>query len=375
MKRPFDSLSDPRPSARGAVGCCRSPHVSVNWLLAAVPTAAAIAGLAPDAHVWIFLLSALSIVPLAATIGTAAERLAERVGPTIGGLVTATFGNAPELIIALAALREGLHDVIKAAIAGSVVGNVLLVLGAAALAGGLRHRTQCYNVPAAHAQVTLLVLAVTGMLVPALYQGLIPPAASHLGALSVGIAMVLIAIYVCGLVFTLVTHRELFTGEVASGSEAVSGGLGSPLLRLGFATLATAWMSGLLVGSVEQAAAALSLGTGFVSVFVVASAGNAAALLAAIRAARRDRLDLALSIAIGSSTQVVLLVAPAAVLASLVLGPAPLDLAFHPGLVLAVILAVLICVQLGGDGRSDWLKGVQLLGVYVILALAFFYSG
>lgn len=347
----------------------------MNWLLAAVPIAAALEHLAPEAHAWIFLAAALAIVPLAAAMSDATERLADRTGPTAGGLLNATFGNAPELIITLVALQDGLHEVVKAAIAGSVIGNLLLVLGGAALAGGLRHHTQRYNAAAARSQVTLLVLAVIAMLVPALYQGLIPQAASRLGALSLGIAGVLIATYACGLLFTLVTHREVFAaGPAAAAGAEQGGGLGPPMLKLGLATLGTAWMSDVLVGSLEQAAAALSLGTAFVTVFAVAAVGNAAALLTAVRAARADRLDLALSIATGGASQVALLVAPVAVLASQVLGPAPLDLAFRPGLVLAVMLSVLICVQVGADGQSDWLKGVQLLAVYVILGLAFFFS-
>ena len=348
----------------------------MNWLLVFVPIAIALEQLAPERHLWIFAASGLAIVPLAGWMGHATEQIAERTGEGVGGLLNATFGNAAELIIALAALRAGLYDVVKASIAGSIVGNILLVLGAAMLAGGLRHREQQYNAAGARSQATMLTLAAIALIVPAAFRAATGgQAASALGSLSVAISVVLLAVYALNLVFALVTHASLFTG-----SHAVTAGhdpgwsLGRALGVLAGATALVAWMSEILVGTIEPAGHALGLNDAFVGVFVVAVLGNAAEHATAVTAAMKDRMDLSLSIAIGSSVQVALFVAPLLVLVSYALGPAPMDLAFAGGLVITVLLAVLICGQVAGDGRSDWLKGAQLLAVYAILGLTFFFA-
>ena len=347
----------------------------MNWLLIFVPVAIALEHLAPDHSLWIFTSAALAIVPLAAWLGRATEHLAERTGEGIGGLLNATFGNAAELIIAIAAMRAGLYDVVKASLAGSIIGNILLVLGAAMLCGGLGRAEQHYNAAAARSQATMLTLAVIALILPAGYrlaagEGRTP----ELGTLSVWISLVLIAVYAANLTFSLVTNRNLFAGPEAEiqhneGTEAWS--VGRAAVVLAGATAAIAWMSEILVGAIEPAAEKLGLNDMFVGVFVVAILGNAAEHTTAIVAAMKNRMDLALTIAIGSSVQVALFVAPLLVLLSYVLGPAPMDLAFSGGLVLAVTLAVWITGQVAADGRSDWLRGVQLLAVYVILGLVF----
>jgi Ca2+:H+ antiporter len=326
----------------------------------------------------VFVASALAILPLAGWMGRATEQLAERTGEGVGGLLNATFGNAAELIIALAALRAGLHDVVKASIAGSIVGNILLVLGAAMLAGGLKHREQHYNASGARSQATMLTLAAIALILPAAYSAAVGTQAPRgLGTLSVSISVVLLVMYGLFLYFSLVTHASLFSGsrEVEhTEGHAAAWPASKALLVLGAATVFIAWISEILVGAIEPTAHEFGLSNVFVGVLVVAVLGNAAEHATAITAAAKNRMELALSISIGSSIQVALFVAPVLVLSSLILGPAPMDLAFSGGLVLTVLLAVLITGQVAGDGRSDWLKGAQLLVVYVILGLAFFFA-
>jgi Ca2+:H+ antiporter len=316
-------------------------------------------------------------LPLAGWLGRATEQLAERLGEGVGGLLNATFGNAAELIIALAALRAGLHDVVKASIAGSIVGNILLVLGAAMLAGGVRRPEQQFNASAARSQATLLTLAAIALILPAAYRNLLGDAAVEgLGTLSVAISVVLLLVYGLFLLFSLVTHASEFVGTLAPGQGDVAvhepgWSVSRAAWVLAAATALIAGMSEILVDAIEPMTHESGLSRVFVSVFVVAILGNAAEHATAITAAMKNRMDLSLSIAIGSSIQVALFVAPVLVLASLVLGPAPMDLAFPIGLVLIVFLSVLITTQVAGDGRSDWLKGVQLLSVYLVLAITF----
>lgn len=347
----------------------------LNGLLVFVPLAVALEHLAPDRPLWIFAASALAIVPLAGWMGHATEHLAARMGEGVGGLLNATFGNAAELIIALTALRAGLHEVVKASLAGSIVGNILLVLGAGMLAGGVRHRPeQHFNAAGARSQATMLTLAVIALILPAAYVRV--GATPELPSLSVWISLVLIAVYAANLLFSLVTNRSLFAGSqgVDEGAHGPAWSAGRSGLVLGAATAAIAWMSEILVGALEPVTASLGLNEVFVGVFVVAILATAAEQATAVRAALANRMDLTLSIAIGSSVQVALFVAPLLVLLSYAVSPVPMDLAFRGGLVLTVLLAVLITGQAAADGRSDWLKGVQLLAVYVILGLTFFFA-
>ncbi|HVK99663.1 MAG TPA: calcium/proton exchanger [Dongiaceae bacterium] len=348
----------------------------LNWLLLCVPLTLALEYGAPQQHLLIFFAAALSIIPLAGWLGQATEQLAERAGEGVGGLLNATFGNATELIIAVAALRAGLHDVVKASIAGSIVGNILLVLGAAMLGGGLRFHEQHYNASAARSQATLLTLAAIALILPAAYGEVATAATSNLiGTLSVSISVVLLLVYALFLLYSLITHKDLFAGEarIDEPAHADLWPVGKALGVLALATALIAWVSEILVGAIEPSAEEFGLSKIFIGVFVVAILGNAAEHATAISAAMKNRMDLSLSIAIGSSVQVALFVAPLLVLLSLFLGPAPMDLAFNGGLTLIVLLAVLITGQVAGDGRSDWLKGVQLLAVYLILGLAFFF--
>jgi Ca2+:H+ antiporter len=348
----------------------------INLLLLFVPLAIVLEHVAPEHHLLVFVASGLAILPLAVWMGLATEHLAERMGEGVGGLLNATFGNAAELIIALAALRAGIYDVVKASIIGSIIGNILLVLGAAMLAGGMRHREQRFNAAGARAQATMMTLAAITLILPAAFQvALGEGAAAPLIPLSVSISVVLLVVYGLYLVYTLVTHSSLFLGSHASEDEGRSSpwSTSRAALVLGIATAAIAWMSEILVGAIQPTARDLGLSSAFIGVFVVAILGNAAEHATAISVAMKDRMDLSLSIAIGSSVQVAVFVAPVLMLVSLFLGPAPMDLAFPKGLVLIVLLSVLIAGQVANDGRSDWLKGVQLLAVYGVLGLTFFF--
>ncbi len=347
-----------------------------NWLFVFAPVAIVLAHIAPAHHSLIFLTSALAILPLAAWLGRATEHLADRSGEAIGGLLNATFGNAAELIIALAALRAGLHDVVKATIVGSIVGNILLVLGASMIAGGIHYREQRFNAAGARAQATMLTLVAIALIIPAAYGALVGERYNGgASTLSIAISLVLLALYGLFLLFSLRTHPSFFLASTAStgGDEREEPWpLRRAVIVLAACTAGIAWLSEVLVGAIEPTARSLGLSDLFVGVFVVAILGNAAEHATAITAAIKNRMDLSLSIAIGSSVQVALFVAPILVLASLFLGPSPMDLLFGRGLVLAVFLAVVITGQVAGDGRSDWLKGVQLIAVYLILGLAFF---
>ncbi len=346
------------------------------WLLLFVPVTVGLEFLAPDRHLLVFVASSLAILPLAAAMGRATEELAEQMGEGVGGLLNATFGNAAELIIALAALHAGLHDVVKASIVGSIIGNILLVLGAAMLAGGLRRTEQHFNAAGARSQATMLVLAAIALVLPAAFQVASNTTPAGLTNLSISIAAVLLFMYLLNLVFALMTHASLFAGshaDVEGNPESPKWSLRTSALVLAVATALIAWMSEILVGAIEPTARDFGLSNAFVGVFVVAILGNAAEHTTAIGAAMKDRMDLSLSIAIGSSVQVALFVAPVLVFASLFIGPAPLDLAFPPGLVLMVLLSVIVVAQVAGDGRSYWLKGAQLLAVYVVLGLTYFF--
>lgn len=345
----------------------------MNWLLLFVPVAIGLETLAPERHLLVFVTSAVAILPLAGWMGRATEQLAERMGEGVGGLLNATFGNAAELIIALAALRAGLHDVVKASLVGSIVGNILLVLGAAMLAGGLRRSEQHFNPAGARSQATMLTLAAIALVLPAAFQATVGTTAEGIGRLSVSISVVLLLVYLLYLAFVLVTHSALFVGSYVPEEGKAHASVWRAASVLAGATVGIAWISEILVGAIEPTAHEFGLSNVFVGVFVVAILGNAAEHATAISAALKDRMDLSLSISIGSSVQVALFVAPVLVLTSLFLGPAPMDLAFPAGLVLMLLLSVLIMGQVAGDGRSDWLKGMQLLAVYLVLGLTFFF--
>jgi Ca2+:H+ antiporter len=348
----------------------------MSLLLVFVPASIALAWIHAD-PVWIFAASALAIIPLAGQMGKATEYLAEHLGAGLGGLLNASFGNAAELIIGFVALRAGLIDVVKASITGSIIGNILLVLGVSVVVGGLRHETQYFNRTAAGLGVTLAALSAIGLVVPAIFhmvvQGHPEP---HEQELSLEIALVLFVTYILSLVFTLRTHRHLYVGESSEETdEALGVGTWSKrksLFILLVATAFVAWMSELLVGAVEHAARDLGMTNVFIGVILVAIVGNAAEHSTAVMMAAKNHMDLAMNIAIGSSIQIALFVAPLLVFAGYAMGQ-PMDLVFSTFEVVAVAIAVAAVVLIAMDGESNWMEGVNLLAVYVILAIAFYF--
>ena len=346
----------------------------LGYLLIAVPLAI-LSSLFKLPEVVQFLLAGLAIIPLAGVMGQATEQLAHRLGPAIGGLLNATFGNAAELILALFALQKGYDQVVKASLTGSIIGNLLLVLGASVLAGGLKFSIQRFNRTAAGAGSTLMVLATVGLIVPALFHELVPRAAGLEHKVSVAVCVLLLLTYGLSLLFSLVTHRELLTGmkeEVAAAISEATLGLRHATALLMIATVFVAWMSEILVGAVEPAGHALGFNAVFMGVFVVAIVGNAAEHSTAVIMALKNQMDLAVGIALGSALQVALFVAPVLVFASY-LRETPMDLLFSTLEVVAVILAVLVARMVAEDGESNWLEGAMLLMVYAILGVAFFF--
>jgi Ca2+:H+ antiporter len=335
----------------------------------------------------IFFSAALGVIPTAALMGRATEEVAARSGPGIGGLLNVTFGNAPELIIALFALEKGLQEVVKASIIGSILGNTLLVMGAAMLAGGLvgGRKVQRFDRTAASVQSLMLILAVAALVMPAIFelvegQGL-PPINqervnfdSTVEHLSLAVAIVLILTYAAGLLFSLKTHRELFNPHDDDEDDTWGWSVRRSVIALAIAGVAVGVMSEILVGSIEAASHSVGLSQFFIGVIVVAIVGNAAEHWVAVLVAIKDKMDLSVNIAIGSSGQVALFVAPVLVLLSFVIGPGPMPLVFNGFEIAAISLAVLVAYQVTNEGESTWFEGVQLLALYVILGLTFYYA-
>ncbi len=345
---------------------------SLEWLLVLVPVAAGLE-LTGAGDLVIFATSAAAILPLAGMIGRSTEQLALHTGPRIGGLVNATFGNVTELIIAVFLILDDQTDVVKASLTGSILGNLLLVLGLSFLAGGLRHERQRYSAHAASVHATSLVLAVVGLLMPAMFVlGKGEESFVQREVVSGVVAAVLIALYVAALVFMLVTHVHLFHTPEAGEEPAWSRRRALGML-LGATTL-VALMAEFLVGSLEPAIESLGLSEFFVGLVLIPVIGNAAEHSSAVLFALRDKVDVTLEIAIGSSTQVALFVAPALVFISLLAGH-PMDFVFTSFEVAAVGISTLLVAFIATDGESNWLEGAQLVGAYVIMAVSFYFVG
>ena len=344
------------------------------WLLLLVPVALGAELLHASALV-VFATSALAIIPLSALLGHATEELAGHAGPTVGGLLNATLGNLAELIIAALALRAGLLDLVKASITGSVLGNLLLVLGAAQLAGGLRYSVQRFNPHLAGMNMSLMVITAVGLVVPTLFFAMHPdPLHARTIRMSEFVAVLLIIGYVLSLVYSMGTHRSVFGegGEMAAGEEQPDWSLTRTIVVLVAVAVAIGVMSELLVGATHAAVASLGLSEVFVGLVLVPIIGNAAEHSTAVLMALRNRMDLAVGIALGSSVQVALLVAPILVFLGLAFGR-PMDLAFGWFEVISVVLAVGIATVVVFDAETNWLEGAFLLIVYAILAVAFFF--
>jgi Ca2+:H+ antiporter len=350
----------------------------LNWLLLFIPLTFALEYFVHPGDAILFICAALSIVPVAAQMGQATENLAVKTGPTVGGLLNATFGNATELIIAFFALQAGKIDVVKASITGSMIANVLFVLGLALFLGGLKYQKQSFNKEAAGALSSLLLIVMIAFLVPAVFDlservaGVTPEQTLISDEkFSLAASVVLIGLYICNLIFSLVTHKDLI-----SGSDDHHDGPAWPVKRgiatLCVSTLAVAWLSEILVGSLEGFSTQIGMSEVFAGMIIIPIIGNAAEHAASVFA-MKNKLDLSIQIALGATIQIALLVAPALVILSFLIGK-PMDLVIHRPLELAGLIgATLITASVARDGETNWLEGAMLLGVYLLLALAFFF--
>ena len=361
-----------------------SAHVRVffqtplDWLVLAVPVAFAIRFVpAWNNASLLFVVAGAGIIPLAGWLGRATEQIAAHTGAGIGGFLNATFGNAAELIIALMALSKGLTTVVKASLTGSIIGNLLLVLGASAFAGGLRFSHQRFNKTAARVSATAMSMGAAALIIPTVFHVTANARPGGWSAaaeqkLSLAIAVVLFLTYVATLLFSLKTHKALFVGQSEAEKHEPTSSLARAVMLLGMATILIAFLSEFLVGSIEAARQSLGLTQTFVGVIVVALVGNAAEHTTAVWAALKNKMDLSLNIAVGSSLQIALFVTPMLVFASYAFSR-PMDLEFSLPEIVAIAVAIWIAQQISGDGESNWLEGVQLLSVYVIMAILFFF--
>jgi Ca2+:H+ antiporter len=346
----------------------------VNWLLAAAPAAAALDASGAPAPV-VFLFAGLAIIPLATGIVAATEQIAERTNPVIGGLLNATFGNLPELIIAFVALRAGLLDMVRASLVGALLANLLLGLGVAFILGGRRVHVQEYNPAAARTYGSIMLLAALSMIGPAAFHRFLSDTAPrHAAELDAGVAIVLLAVYGLYLLFMLRTHPDFFSVVTADEEHhEAHWSTGRAVGTLIAASVGAAWMSEILVGAAEATGHALGMSAAFIGIILLAILGGAAETGAAIAMARKNKMDLSVGISMGSSIQIALFVTPVLVLASRFFAPRPLTLAFSRVEIGALFLGVLIGVTIANDGRANWFKGVQLVGFYLILAALFYF--
>jgi Ca2+:H+ antiporter len=346
----------------------------MSWLLVFVPVVFVAQAMDPEAHTRLFVLSVLAIVPLATLLSHATESVAAKTGDTVGGLLNATLGNLTELVIALAALNAGQYLLVKASIAGAIVTNSLFMLGASFLLGGLKHHVQEYNRVTARLQASLLFLATIALLIPsAVEMSDTGPASEFVQQLSVALSVLLIVAYALGMLFSLRTHPELFAAAEHGHDDGeapwpISVALGT----LAVVTVLVALVSEVFVESVQEAAEAFGMTPAFVGFIVVALVGAAAEMASAFSGALKNRLDLSVGIALGSSSQIALFVAPMLVFLSYVLGPTPMDLRFWPGAVVMMLIATYTAALVANNGRSAWFVGVLVLMVYLIFAMTLY---
>ena len=352
--------------------------LSFDWLLILVPIAIVLRFLPNSSPTALFICSAIAIIPVAGWMGRSTEALAGKMGEGVGGLLNATFGNAAELIIAAIALSKGLTGVVKASIAGSIIGNILLVLGLSMLCGGIKYSEQKFNKTGARTSAISLSLAAIALIIPTVFHmtaertpnGWSPELERRL---SLGIAVVLFLTYFCVLGFSLKTHRHYFQDADTQPEEhAHHWSAGRAVLILLGSTVLIAILSEFLVGTIENVRDSLGVTEIFVGIIIVAIVGNAAEHSTAILVALKNKMDLSVGIAIGSSLQIALFVAPILLFLSYALGH-PMDLEFTRPEVFAIVASVYILFQISGDGETNWIEGVQLLSLYTILAILFLY--
>ena len=343
------------------------------WMLIFVPVVLVAARIVPAAHTLLFVLAVLAIIPLAALLSHATESVAEKTGDAIGGLLNATLGNLTELIIAVTALHAGEYMLVKASIAGAIVANALFMLGASFLLGGLRYHVQEYNRAGGRMYSGLLLMATIALLAPAAVSELDLPRGELMAQnLSAAIAILLIVAYGLSLLFSLKTHKEFFASEGHGETTEAKWPINLAVGTLVAVTVLVALVSEIFVESVQKAAATLGMSPAFVGFIIVALVGAAAEMAVAFSAARKNRLDMSVSIALGSASQIALFVAPVLVLLSYVVGPKPMDLQFWPGAVTMVMIATVTAAFITNSGRSAWFIGALLVFIYVIFAMTLY---
>nr|WP_278336803.1 calcium/proton exchanger [Clostridium frigidicarnis] len=318
-----------------------------------------------------FILSALSIVPLAGIMGEGTEEISFYSGPKVGGFLNGTFGNATELIISFFALKEGLFEVVKSSIAGAVIGNILLVLGASMLAGGLKHKTQSFNKKVVEVSSSMLLFSVIGLCIPALFTHTVDEALlnTRYEGLSIVVSIIMFVIYILSLVFSFYTHKDIYTfSDHEDGTAKWS--LKKSITILVISTVLIAIESEFLVSGIDSITKTLGLSEFFVGIILIPIIGNAAEHSTSVVMALKNKMDVSLEIAIGSSLQIILFVAPILVFISLFF--TPMSIIFNEFELIALIASVLIANRVANDGESNWLEGIQLLAVYFIIAASFF---
>jgi Ca2+:H+ antiporter len=346
-------------------------HNPLLWMLVFVPLLFAYQRVKPESHTPLFVLSIFAIIPLAALLSIATESVSHRTGDAVGGLLNATLGNLTEMVIALAALQSGQYMLVKASVAGAIVANALFVLGASLLLGGLNHHVQEYNRVNARFQAALLFLATVALLVPsAVSETDSTVGTAFMQMLSTGLAVLLLITYGLGMLFSLKSHRELLAGAESGGEAELP--IGVALTALALVTVLVALVSEVFVESVQQAAVSFGMTPAFVGFIVVSLVGGAGEMGAAFSAARKNRLDLSLGIALGAASQIALFVAPMLLLLSYVLGPKAMDLQFWPGAVVMILIATLAAALVTSSGRSTWFVGVFILMVYLVFAMTLY---
>src|SRR6516162_3816361 len=348
-------------------------HNPLLWMLAIVPVFFLGHWLKPDSHTLLFILSVLAIVPLAGLLSVATEAVAAKTGDTVGGLLNATLGNLTELVIAIAALQSGQYMLVKASVCGAIVTNTLFMLGASFLLGGLKHHVQEFNRMSARFQAALLFLATVALLVPsAVGEADSAAEAAFTNKLSVCLAVLLLIAYGLGMLFSLKTHRELFSSAASGETTEPALPIGVALGTLAFVTVLVALVSEVFVESVQQAAQTFGMTPAFVGFIVVSLVGGAAEMGSAFAGARKNHLDLSVGIALGSASQIALFVAPVLVLLSYFIGPTPMDLQFWPGAVVMMLIATMAAALVTSSGRSTWFVGVFVLMVYLVFAMTLY---
>ena len=319
-----------------------------------------------------FILAALSIIPLAGIMGEGTEEISSYTGPKIGGFLNATFGNATELIISFFALKSGLFEVVKSSIAGSIIGNILLVLGASMFIGGLKHKTQNFNINVVETTSSMLLFSLIGLCVPAFFTHTINPNLlnTRYEALSLVVAIVMFILYILSLIFSFFTHKDLYATTTEEEGHESKWSLKKSIIILVIATVIIAIESEFLVGGIEDITSKLGLSEFFVGIILIPIIGNAAEHSTAITMALKNKMDVAIEIALGSSLQIILFVAPVLIFLSLLF--TPMSIIFNPFELVSLIASVIIANKVASDGQSNWLEGAQLMAVYFIIAAGFF---